>query len=147
MDGRKNNDSVAAFITKSSKPKKRKVKNGKPSNELVLSAYTEGNDSVFPHILRLYVKPGSCVADVTYGKGVFWKAIPKGEYNLKATDIQDGVDCRSLPYKYGKLDCVVFDPPYMHSPGGSAHTVHNQFEEHYRNNGTGNRTNRGRVSF
>jgi hypothetical protein len=38
---------------------KRKVKNGKPSNELVLSAYTEGNDSVFPRILGLYVKPGS----------------------------------------------------------------------------------------
>lgn len=133
-------DSVFALIPKPSKPERRKVKNGAPTNELVFSAYTEGNDNVFPQILRLYVKPGSTVADVTYGKGVFWRAIPEGEYDLKATDLQDGVDCRSLPYRNGEIDCVVFDPPYMHSPGGSAHTVHNQFEDHYRNNATGNLT-------
>lgn len=138
---RKKDDSVATFVAKSSKPEKRKVKNGKPSNELVLSAYSEGNDAVFPRILRLYVKAGSTVADVTYGKGVFWKDVPKGEYKLKATDLQDGVDCRDLPYKAGTLDCVVLDPPYMHTPGGTAHTVHNQFENHYRNNATGNLTN------
>jgi hypothetical protein len=126
--------------TSPDKQKKRKVKNGKPSNELVLSAYIEGNDTVFPQILRLYVKPGSKVADITYGKGVFWRNVPDGEYELKATDLQDGVDCRSLPYEDGSLDCVVFDPPYMHTPGGTAHTVHNQFESHYRNNATGNRT-------
>lgn len=28
----------------------------------------------------------------------------------------------------------------MHSPGGTAHTVHNAFERHYKNNSTGNRT-------
>jgi hypothetical protein len=122
-------------------PKKRTVKNGKPTNELVFSASTEGNDDVFPRILRLYVKPGSVVADVTYGKGVFWRSIPKEEYQLKATDLQNEVDCRDLPYENGELDCVVFDPPYMHSPGGTAHTVHSPFEDHYRNNGTGNRTN------
>jgi tRNA G10 N-methylase Trm11 len=133
------NTSTAA--AKPDNHKKRKVKNGEPTNELVFSAYTEGNDTIFPRILRLYVKSGSTVADVTYGKGVFWRNIPKSEYILKATDIQDGVDCRSLPYENGKLDCVVFDPPYMHTPGGSAHTVHKQFEDHYRNNGTGNRTN------
>ncbi|HEX8284104.1 MAG TPA: DNA methyltransferase [Pyrinomonadaceae bacterium] len=121
-------------------PKKRKVRNGKPSNELVLSAYMQGNDTVFPQILRLYVKPGSKVADVTYGKGVFWRHIPDDEYDLQATDLQDGVDCRSLPYSDASLDCVVFDPPYMHTPGGTAHTAHNQFESHYRNNATGNRT-------
>lgn len=137
---RKKDDSAAKFLATPNKQKKRTVKNGKPTNELVLSAYTEGNDAVFPRILRLYVKPKSVVADVTYGKGVFWRSIAKSEYKLKATDLQDGVDCRDLPYKDGKIDCVVFDPPYMHSPGGTAHTVHNQFEEHYRNNGTGNRT-------
>lgn len=121
------------------KPKKRKVKNGKPSNELVFSASTEGNDDVFPQILRLYVKSGSKVADITYGKGVFWRNVPDDEYELLATDLQDGVDCRSLPYEDGSLDCVVFDPPYMHTPGGSAHTS-SPFEAHYRNNATGNLT-------
>ena len=30
----------------------------------------------------------------------------------------------------------------MHSPGGTAHSVHSAFERHYKNNGTGNRTGR-----
>src|ERR1039458_2108344 len=101
--------------------KKRVVKNGLPTNELVLSASLNGNDRAFPEILQLYVRPGSVVADVTYGRGVFWRHVPAKMYNVKATDIQDGVDCRNLPYKNGEIDCVVFDPPYMHSPGGTAH--------------------------
>ncbi len=113
--------------------------NGKPTNNLVFSARTDGNDDVFPRILGLYLAPGSIVADVTYGKGVFWKRIPKDLYKLKQSDIIDGIDCRDLPYKDGEIDCVVLDPPYMHSPGGTAHTVHSAFERHYRNNGTGNR--------
>ncbi|MGH7980659.1 MAG: DNA methyltransferase [Limisphaerales bacterium] len=118
---------------------KRVVKNGHATTELVLSAYIEGNDSIFPKILRLYVRPGSIVADVTYGKGVFWRKVPAAAYNVRATDIQRGVDCRKLPYKDRELDCVVFDPPYMHTPGGTAHTsTHAAFEAHYRNNGTGN---------
>jgi hypothetical protein len=44
---------------------KRVVRNGHPTNDLVLSADLDGNDSVFPQIIRLYVKPGSTVADVT----------------------------------------------------------------------------------
>jgi hypothetical protein len=121
--------------------KKRVVLNGKPTNELVFSASLEGNDDIFPKILQLYVRPGSVVADVTYGKGVFWRNIKSGVYKLRATDIQDGVDCRTLPYRDGKLDCVVFDPPYMHTPGGTAHTTtHAPFEKHYRNNGSGNQT-------
>ena len=80
------------------------------------------------------------VADVTYGKGVFWRHVPKDRYELIATDIQSGTDCRDLPYDDGKIDCIVFDPPYMHSPGGTAHEVHTPFEEHYRNNRSGNQT-------
>lgn len=115
----------------------RRVANGKPTNDLVLSAHLEGNDRAFPAILRLYVKPGSTVADVTYGQGVFWKNIPEGEYDLRATDILKGVDCRDLPYGDDSIDCVVLDPPYMHSPGGTAHSSHTAFERHYRNNGSG----------
>ena len=119
---------------------KRVVRNGAPTNDLVLSASTNGNDITFPQILKLYVSPGSTVADVTYGKGVFWRNIPAELYDLQATDIQNGVDCRDLPYKDGGFDCVVFDPPYMHSPGGTAHSVHTPFESYYGNNGNGNQT-------
>ncbi len=120
--------------------KKRVVRNGHATNDLVFSASVEGNDSVFPKILKLYVRTESVVADITYGKGAFWRNVQPGAYDLRKTDIQDGVDCRKLPYKDGELDCVVFDPPYMHTPGGTAHTSHSPFEKHYRNNASGNQT-------
>ena len=123
-------------------PERRQVRNGEPTNDLVFSAFVGGNDEVFPQILSLYVAPGSRVADVTYGLGVFWRNVPDGLYQLLATDIEDGIDCRDLPYEDDSMDCVVLDPPYMHSPGGTAHTAHSAFEDHYRNNGTGNRTAR-----
>jgi hypothetical protein len=119
---------------------KRVVRNGAPTNELVLSAYADGNEEVFPRILDLYVKPGSVVADVTYGQGVFWRNVPDGKFIVRSTDLNMGVDCRSLPYKTGEVDCVVLDPPYMHTPGGSAHRSHQHFERYYKNNNTGNST-------
>ena len=120
--------------------RRRTVRNGEPKNDLVLSAHIDRNRQVFPEIMRLYVAKGSVVADVTYGKGVFWRDIPIGAYDLRATDIQEGVDCRALPYEDGEIDCVVLDPPYMHSPGGTAHRGHAPFETHYRNNGSGRQT-------
>ena len=137
-------ESIANILETENIEKKpqRRVKNGLPTNDLVLSAYVEGNDKIFPRILDLYVPPKAIVADVTYGKGVFWRNIPKDDYEVLGTDILDGVDCRYLPYEDNQIDCVVLDPPYMHSPGGSAHTVHTAFERHYRNNATGNRTNK-----
>ena len=122
-----------------SKGKVRTVRNGTPTNDLVLSAYLDGNDEVFPRILSLYVPKLSVVADVTFGKGVFWRNVPADDYIVKATDITGGIDCRALPYHDSEIDCVVLDPPYMHSPGGTAH-VGSAYERHYRNNGTGNRT-------
>ena len=122
---------------RSAHPKTRTVRNGQPTNDLVLSSYSEGNDKVFPRILDLYVDPGSTIADVTYGKGVFWRNVQDEKYDLRATDIRQGVDCRHLPYPDGTIDCVVLDPPYMHSPGGTAHATHTAFERHYRNNGSG----------
>jgi len=116
------------------------VRNGAPSNDLVVSAHIGGNKDLFPLVLGLYVAPGSSVADITYGKGVFWKHVPPEKYRLLPTDIMRGVDCRALPYADGSVDCVVFDPPYMHSPGGTAHAGQRPFENYYRNNGTGNRT-------
>ena len=119
---------------------KRTVKNGALSNDLVLSAALGINEDIFPSVLSLYAVPGSTIADITYGRGVFWRNVPPDRYRLLATDLIGGVDSRALPYKDGEIDCVVFDPPYMHSPGGTAHRGHKPFERYYRNNGTGNRT-------
>lgn len=113
---------------------KRKSPGGVATNELILSSHTGSNDQLFPQILSLYVARGSTVADVTYGKGVFWRRVPKDAFNLLPTDLHRGIDCRALPYKSGSIDCVVFDPPYMHTPGGTAHVNHQNFEGYYRNN-------------
>ena len=133
---------VGAPLLSSETSPRRIVRNGRATNDLVFSASTAGNDQVFPHILGLYVKPGSVVADVTFGKGVFWRQVPSEDYEVRGTDIQTGVDCRSLPYDNGEIDCVVLDPPYMHTPGGTAyaHRTHAAFEQHYRNNRSGGQT-------
>ncbi len=114
--------------------KKRKSPAGEATNDLVFSAYVGASDQLFPRILSLYVPEGSLVADVTFGRGVFWKKVPEGAYEVLATDLSTGVDCRELPYRDGSVDCVVFDPPYMHTPGGTAHLGHQNFESYYRNN-------------
>ena len=93
--------------------KKKRVVTGKSSTDLVFSAYVRNNEGIFPLILSLYVPIGSEIADVTYGKGVFWKKVNPSDYNLHFTDIKTGVDCRNLPYENCSMDCVVIDPPYM----------------------------------
>lgn len=118
----------------------RRVRNGAATNELALSAYQGQNEDIFPQILQLYVAPKSVVADVTFGRGVFWKNVDTQLYTLLPSDISTGTDSRNLPYNDGSLDCVVFDPPYMHTPGGSAHVGHQNFEQYYKNNGTAHET-------
>lgn len=117
---------------------KRKSPNGKATTELIFSAYTGDNSEVFPYVLRLHVPRGSKVADVTFGKGVFWKNIPPDEFKLLPTDIKMGVDCRRLPYHDGEVDCVVLDPPYMEGLYRSDNSFagngsHSAFREHYSN--------------
>lgn len=92
---------------------KKRVQGGITTSDVVVSAYVGSNAEVFPKVLALHVPVGSVVADVTYGKGIFWKNIPAGLYELKSSDMAMGVDCCSLPYELGSIDCVVLDPPYM----------------------------------
>jgi len=112
---------------------------GIATSNLVVSASVGTNADVFPSVLALHVPEGSLVADVTYGKGVFWKNVRNGKYVVKATDISGGIDCRALPYETGSIDCVVLDPPYMegffreqNSQKAGAGT-HQAFREHYSN--------------
>lgn len=107
-------------------PSRKRVAGGVPSTDLVLSATVGGNAELFAQVLRLHVARGATVADVTWGQGTFWKAIPDGEYTLLASDLAPRPasgpsprttvgqhDCRALPYSDSSLDCVVLDPPYM----------------------------------
>ncbi len=76
---------------------KRRVQGGVSTSDVITSAHVGGNADVFPQILELHVPQGSIVADVTWGKGVFWQKVDTGLYDLRATDISMGVDCRDLP--------------------------------------------------
>lgn len=117
----------------------KRVQGGVATSNVFVSAHVGGNADVFPQILALHVPKGAVVADVTWGKGVFWEKVPKGLYTVKATDLATGVDCRALPYADGTLDCVVLDPPYMegllrksveHLAGQGSHAA---FRKHYSN--------------
>jgi DNA methylase len=119
--------------------KNKRTQSGISTSDLILTAYIDGNAEVFPKILELHVPKNSLVADVTWGKGVFWQKVPKENYELLATDISMGVDCRNLPYEAAFLDCVVLDPPYMEgfyrkSPDNKAGSgTHSAFSKAYSN--------------
>ena len=81
------------------------------------------------HVASLYFKPGHRIADVTYGKGVFWRGIDRSRYDFHPSDLKTcpdaAFDFRRLPYPYGSFHVVVLDPPYVHNP------VERYFEKNY----------------
>jgi len=91
----------------------------------------EGNNAeLIAKVCELYLGPDDMVADVTYGKGAFWKTV--GEAQVTATDKYSlppdrQMDFAKLKYVDGQFTIVVFDPPYIHTPG-----------EKYQNNATYN---------
>lgn len=131
--------STLLFTDDTNTGKPRRVAGGITTSDVVLSAHLSGNADVFPQVLALHVPKGSTVADVTWGKGVFWQNVPPTAYKLLATDMKTGTDCRNLPYDAGSIDAVVLDPPYMeglfrkstgHMAGGGSHAA---FRENYSN--------------
>jgi hypothetical protein len=126
-----------SFFEEATTSKRGRTQGGETTSNLVVSAYVANNEDVFPKILELHVKEGAIVADVTYGKGVFWKQVPSSKYKLIASDIDTGVDCRKLPYKSKSIDCIVLDPPYMEGFFRKSITqkagagTYNSFRDHY----------------
>jgi tRNA G10 N-methylase Trm11 len=76
------------------------------------------NDVLIADAARLYIADGATVADVTYGRGGFWKQVDTTRFNLKPTDRLTGVDFTDLPYPNESVDVVVLDPPYIYNPKG-----------------------------
>lgn len=83
----------------------------------VYSCVKGKNCDLIERVCDLYLTDGMAVADVTFGKGAFWKHVDMSAYDFRPTDIKDGVDFRHLPYSNGAMDVVVLDPPYAHNPG------------------------------
>jgi len=117
---------------------KRKSPEGEATTDLVLSCYAGDNSEIFPRILHLHVPKGSIVADVTYGKGVFWRKVPAEDYKMKPSDLKTGVDFRHLPYEDESIDAIVLDPPYMeglfrHDDTLAGVGTHDAFRDSYSN--------------
>jgi DNA modification methylase len=87
----------------------------------VYTSHIGNNDALFSHVARMFLKKGDRVADITYGKGVFWKKLDTSMYDFHGSDLvtcpNAPYDFRCLPYTDGSFDVVVFDPPYTHNPG------------------------------
>jgi hypothetical protein len=115
-----------------------KSPSGIATTDLVFSSSTGDNADLFPHILSLHVPIGSKIADVTYGKGVFWHNVNSALYEVFPSDLKTGIDCRNLPYLSQSIDCVVLDPPYMEGlfrsdDSFAGNGSHEAFKEHYSN--------------
>lgn len=98
-----------------------RTQGGIATTDLIRSAHVGENAELFASIASLYIRPGSKIADVTFGRGVFWKALDLAELELHASDIEAGeklangiavasysvpVDCRALPYPDASFHCL-----------------------------------------
>lgn len=81
-----------------------------------LNTVCRSNEEGFERIVRLYARPGQTIVDPTFGNGRFWRSIDRSEYDVRATDLADGIDLRALPYADESVDMVVLDPPYRYTP-------------------------------
>ena len=86
-----------------------------------VDALVRGNNAdLIKEVARLYApEPKTRIADVTYGRGTFWKRTP--HLNVTGSDLttvpERPYDFRSLPYEDKSFDIVVLDPPYLVWPG------------------------------
>ncbi|MEP3199173.1 MAG: hypothetical protein ABJO57_14950 [Lentilitoribacter sp.] len=93
----------------------------KKASQKPVEAVVHGDNSdLIKTVASLYVKDDNLtIADVTYGKGVFWRKCR--HLDVTGSDLvtvpERPYDLRDLPYEDKSFDIVVLDPPYVHSPG------------------------------
>jgi hypothetical protein len=86
---------------------------------VILTSNRGNNADLLASAFLLYAPDGAVIADLTYGKGSFWKRIDRDRYTTLVSDIKPGpeidarIDFRSLPYRDGSIDLVMLDPPYL----------------------------------
>jgi hypothetical protein len=83
------------------------------------------NAKLIHAVCRLHLRPADTIADLTYGKGTFWKAVGDGiRVRVTGSDLvtcpKSPHDFRALPYADKSFDVVVFDPPYIQT-GNATH--------------------------
>jgi len=99
---------------------------------VILTSLVGNNSDLIARVSDMYLKHGDTVADVTFGRGVFWKKTDLSKINFLPTDLQEGIDFSNLPYDDASIDTLILDPPYMH--GGK--TVKKSINKCYLNKNT-----------
>ena len=98
------------------------------------SVQFSNNAAAIAQLANFYIKDGWRVADVTYGKGAFWRKVNNiSRFDFRPTDLHPNpparkADFRRLPYNDSSMHVVVFDPPYMANSG-----AYSQVNNEYRN--------------
>ena len=89
-----------------------------PDGEPVFNCIQGSNADLIATVARLYLKKGDRLADITFGRGVFWQRLNLSDYLFhksdKITCPGSPHDFRRLPHPDDRFDVVVFDPPYTH---------------------------------
>ena len=78
----------------------------------IYTVHKGSNSGLIKMVADLYFQEGDKIADVTYGKGVFWKEVDKTKLEIVGSDIKTGIDFRKLPYENQSFEHSVIDPPY-----------------------------------
>lgn len=87
---------------------------------MIVQAVVYGNNAdLISEVASLYATDDSKIADLTYGKGVFWRKTP--HLRVFGSDLitqpKRPHDFTNLPYRDATFNIAVLDPPYIHSPG------------------------------
>lgn len=88
------------------------------------------NADLIAEVARLHLSPHYLVADLTWGRGVFWKKV--GRVSLFASDANPEKapggnvrDFMATDYPDHHFDRVVFDPPYAHTGKNNSQVMTN----------------------
>lgn len=78
----------------------------------IYTVHIGDNSGLIAKVADFYFQDGDSIADVTYGKGVFWRNVDESKYEIIGSDLKDGIDFRCLPYGDNTFCHGVLDPPY-----------------------------------
>jgi len=98
---------------------------------MLVTSHIGDNAQLIKAVSDFYIKDGQKVADVTYGKGAFWRECDLSRFKLYASDLVrprakclpamseefKRLDFTDLGYDDNTFHHLALDPPYRHNPG------------------------------
>ena len=90
----------------------------------VVRSISYDQSEIIRNILALYAPEGVIDCDPTYSRGAFYSGtgieppVMRFDIDPQGDDVQKA-DARRLPVADGSLNCMMFDPPFLATKGGS----------------------------